>query len=205
MNFNSEFQRRRVINDAIKKKSLFNEYVYRYKELFAMNLREMKSEIKIIAKKFILELFPGTYANIDMVTDSVMSASNSHWVEATDKAVLRVYDEVSRVCVVKGVHSHESIAAAVVHEPFSANMDTQTHILYKWICLCDVCLSTGFCGHSFFAEHNNDSMHSPHTPIPDATHSRSLSSIDALHRSTSRRGRPRNYTMSAVLNNSVNL
>ena len=78
MNFNSEFQRRRVINDAITKKSLFNEYVYRYKELFAMNLREMKSEMKIIAKKFILELYPGTYANIDMVTDSVMSASNSH-------------------------------------------------------------------------------------------------------------------------------
>ena len=148
--FNSEFQRRISENDAITKTCLFNEYVNRYKEVFAMNLGEMKSEIKIIAKKFILELYPGTHANIDIVTDSIMSVSNSHWVEATDKAVLRVYDEVSRVCVVKGVHSHESIATAMVHEPFRANMDTQTHILYKWICLCDVCLSTGFCGHCFF-------------------------------------------------------
>ena len=137
--FNSEFQRRISENDAITKISLFSEYVNRYKEVFAMNLGEMKSEINMVAKKFILELYPETYTNIDMVTDSVMSVNNSHWVEARDKAVLRVYDEVSRVCVVKGVHSHESIATAMVHEPFRANMDTQTHILYKWICLCDVC------------------------------------------------------------------
>ena len=97
----------------------------------------------------MLQLYPQMYLNMDMVTDSVMSVNNSHWVEARDKAVLQVYDEVSRVCVVKGVHSHESIATAMVHEPFRANMDPQMHILYKWICLCDVCLSTGFCGHFF--------------------------------------------------------
>ena len=170
-----------------------------------MNLREMESEISSVAKTFMLQLYPQMYLNMDMVTDSVISVNNSHWVEARDKAVLRVYDEVSRVCVVKGVHSHESIATAMVHEPFRANMDPQTHILYKWICLCDVCLSTGFCGHCFFAEHNNDSMHSPHTPIPDATHSRSMSSMDNSQRSTHRRGRPRHYTMSNALNDSANL
>jgi len=116
MNFNFEFQRILVINDALTKKSLFCEYVYRYKQLFGMNLSEMQSEVNIIAKEFVLELYPDTYANVDMVTESVMSSSNSHWVEATEKAVLRVYDELSRVCIVKGVESHETVATAMVHE-----------------------------------------------------------------------------------------
>ena len=98
-----------------------------------------------------------------MVTESLMTTTNSQWVEATDRAVLQLHQELSRVCVVKGVESHETIATAMVHEPFRANMDPQTHILYKWICLCDVCLSKGFCGHCFFAEHNMDSIYPPHT------------------------------------------
>ena len=48
--FNSEFQRR-ISEDAITRKSLFNEYVDRYKQLFAMNLSEMESEINIMAKR----------------------------------------------------------------------------------------------------------------------------------------------------------
>jgi len=48
-----------------------------------MNLGEMKSEINMGAKTFILELYPDTYTNIDMVTDSVISVNNSHWVEAS--------------------------------------------------------------------------------------------------------------------------
>ena len=198
--FNEDFQRRIVNNNALTKKNLFNEYVNRYKELFCMNTSLMQIEVNNLAKEFMLKLYPAIYSSVDMVTESLMTTTNSQWVEATDRAVLQLHQELSRVCVVKGVESHETIATAMVHEPFRANMDPQTHILYKWICLCDICLSTDFCGHCFFAEHNVDSIYSPHTPIPDATHSRSLSSMDAAYRGTSRRGRPAINTMPTALN-----
>ena len=50
-----------------------------------------------------------------MVTESLMTTTNSQWVEATDRAVLQLHQELSRVCVVKGVESHETIATAMVH------------------------------------------------------------------------------------------
>ena len=60
----------------------------RYKQLFGMNTSEMQIEVNNIAKESILKLYPGTYTNVEMVTESIMLTRNSHWVEAMDKAVL---------------------------------------------------------------------------------------------------------------------
>ena len=77
----------------------------RYKQFFGMNTSDMQS---------ILKLYPGTYTNVEIVTESIMLNHNSHWVEAIDKAVLQVYDESSRLCVVKGMESHETIVTAFI-------------------------------------------------------------------------------------------
>ena len=49
--FNEDFQRRIVKNNALTKKNLFNEYVNRYKELFCMNTSLMQVEVNNVAKE----------------------------------------------------------------------------------------------------------------------------------------------------------
>ena len=63
---------------------------------------------------------------------------------------MSIYEDLSRVRVVKALESEETIDTAKLHEPFRASMNSQQHILYRRICLCPTSLDVGFCVHVFF-------------------------------------------------------
>ena len=79
----------------------------------------------------------------------------------------------------KCIDSDETINTTKAHEPFRNAMPSDTDILYKWSCLCRVCLDKGFCAHVFFCEH-----HIKRTKIPEAACAKALSGR------MMRRGRP---------------
>ena len=85
----------------------------------------------------------------DLSDDVTLPLPSDQWMEAKDKATISVHCCLNRVCVVKSIDSDETIDTVKLHESFRAAMHPQTHILYKWICLCATGMEKGFCAHCF--------------------------------------------------------
>ena len=135
----------------------------------------------------------------DLSDDVTLPLPSDQWMEAKDKATISVHCCLNRVCVVKSIDSDETIDTVKFHESFRAAMHPQTHILYKWICLCATGMEKGFCAHCFFVEHHkHDDQHNP-TQIPESVDQRSLSAMSQNNRPFIRRGRPSNSLMSRSL------
>jgi len=171
---------------SLTRKDLFLRYVNRYKFLIRLNKFEMVDEIR----RIIVE---------DLSDNMTLPLPSDQWIEAKDKATMSVHCCLSRVCVVKPIESDETIDTIKLHEPFRAAMQPQTHILYKWICLCTIGMEKGFCAHCFFVEHHKHNDHHIPTPIPESVDQRSLSAMSHNNRPFIRRGRPSNSVMSRSL------
>ena len=171
---------------SLTRKDLFLRYVNRYKFLIRLNKFEMVDEIR----RIIVE---------DLSDNMTLPLPSDQWIEAKDKATMSVHCCLSRVCVVKPIESDETIDTIKLHEPFRAAMQPQTHILYKWICLCTIGMEKGFCAHCFFVEHHKHNDHHIPTPIPESVDQRSLSAMSHHNRPFIRRGRPSNSVMSRSL------
>ena len=72
------------------------------------------------------------------------------WIDAFATSSQILYQELDRIAVVKCIDSDETINTTKAHEPFRNAMPSDTDVLYKWSCLCRVCLDKGFCAHVFF-------------------------------------------------------
>ena len=81
----------------------------------------------------------------------IIETNKEDWIDAFAAPSQILYQELDRIAVVKCIDSDETINTTKAHEPFRNAMPSDTDILYKWSCLCRVCLDKGFCAHVFFA------------------------------------------------------
>ena len=210
LKFENDYEKHILMFPTVSRKELFTLYVNRYNALLRMTYDEMFSEINRLIRINLVKLCPNIYPSVENIPLNLDEVNDIYRVEARDVATMSIYEDLSRVCVVKSLESDETIDTAMLHEPFRASMNPQQHILYKWICLCPTSLDVGFCAHVFFVEHHDHNNTGNATPIPESVQVRSLVTMNSDNHSFRRRGRPRSVLMTGALsaqppnNNQIN-
>ena len=113
------------------RKELFTTYVNRYNTLLGMTYDEMCSDIIRLVRVNLVKLYPDIYPSVENIPQNLNQVNDIYRVEAREVATMSVYEDLSRVCVVKALESEETIDKTKLHEPFRASMNSQQHILYK--------------------------------------------------------------------------
>ena len=168
--FNKRYREIKRRNNQYTKTQLMIEYCTRSNALFKMNGTQMADERTKITKQRIIQLQTNNYHSEYDIPDNFAETNQEDWIGAYVTSVQQVYLELDRIAVVKRIDSDETIHTTKVHEPFRNVLHRDTDILYKWSCLCKVCLDKGFCSHIFFCEH-----HCNQTKIPESVCSKALS------------------------------